>query len=217
MTSLIVSESCTRANKRARGSAFPSLGRSGGLQLEACWDTLLRAWLLDFASVRPMVPRQSELHRVLGLLANDLPKPEWVALVDQNGLIVACVPPEPPVETERISAMTAASGAMGDRVLRELEGGGLGDGMSIDRQGRVAIVTGGARGIGRSIALAYAEAGAKVVVASRKQEGVEAVAGEITAHGGTALAVAAHVGQEEAGARLVDRALGGVGGVGWAV
>src|SRR3990172_2816471 len=124
MTSLIVSESCTRANKRARGSAFPSLGRSGGLQLEACWDTLLRAWLLDFASVRPMVTRQSELHRVLGLLANDLPKPEWVALVDQNGLIVACVPPEPPVETERISAMTAASVAMGDRVLREIEGGG---------------------------------------------------------------------------------------------
>lgn len=77
------------------------------------------------APVSPMVTRQSELHRVLGLLANDLPKPEWVALVDQNGLIVACVPPEPPVEAERISAMTAASVAMGERVLREIEGGGL--------------------------------------------------------------------------------------------
>ena len=85
--------------------------------------------------------------------------------------------------------------------------------MGIDLGGRVAVITGGSRGIGRAIALAYAEAGAKVVVASRKQEGVEAVAGEIKARGGTALAVAAHVGQEDAVAGLVDRTLEAFGGI----
>ncbi len=85
--------------------------------------------------------------------------------------------------------------------------------MTIDLQGRVAIVTGASRGIGRAIALAYAEAGASVVVASRKTEGVEAVAGEISASGGKALAVAAHVGQDEAVAGLVDRALEVFGGI----
>jgi predicted regulator of Ras-like GTPase activity (Roadblock/LC7/MglB family) len=75
--------------------------------------------------VQPMVTRQSELLRVLGHLAEELPQPEWVALVDHNGLIVACVPPEPVVETERISAMTAASVTMGERVLSEIDGGAL--------------------------------------------------------------------------------------------
>src|SRR3990172_2874590 len=74
MTSLIVSESCTRANKRARGSAFPSLGRSGGLQLEACWDTLLRAWLLDFASVRQHLAVVLSKDRLLSIgLGPDVP------------------------------------------------------------------------------------------------------------------------------------------------
>ncbi|OGO16259.1 MAG: hypothetical protein A2Y93_09160 [Chloroflexi bacterium RBG_13_68_17] len=69
------------------------------------------------------VTRQSELLRVLGEMARELPDPEWVALVDSDGLIVACVPAEPPVETDRISAMTAASVTMGNRVLAEIEGG----------------------------------------------------------------------------------------------
>jgi NAD(P)-dependent dehydrogenase (short-subunit alcohol dehydrogenase family) len=86
-------------------------------------------------------------------------------------------------------------------------------GMSIDLQGRVAIVTGASRGIGRAIALAYAEAGVSVVVASRKQEGVDAVAGEIAARGGKALAVATHVGQEDAVASLVERAVEAFGGI----
>ncbi len=89
--------------------------------------------------------------------------------------------------------------------------------MIIDLTGRVAIVTGASRGIGREIALALAGAGAKVVVASRKAEGVEAVAAEIRGQGGTALAVAAHVGQEEAVASLVTRAVEAVGGVDIAV
>jgi predicted regulator of Ras-like GTPase activity (Roadblock/LC7/MglB family) len=72
-----------------------------------------------------MTTRQSELLRVLAHLAQDLPEPEWVALVDQNGLVVACVPEEPVVGADRISAMTAASVLMGERVLSEIDGGGL--------------------------------------------------------------------------------------------
>jgi predicted regulator of Ras-like GTPase activity (Roadblock/LC7/MglB family) len=70
-----------------------------------------------------MVTRQSELLRVLGLLAEELPNPRWVALVDSDGLVVACVPAEPPISPERISAMTAAFVMTGDRVLEEIEGG----------------------------------------------------------------------------------------------
>lgn len=72
-----------------------------------------------------MVTRQSELLRVLGMLAEELPTPHWVALVDNDGLIVASVPQNPGVEVDRISAMTAASVMMGERVLAEIDGGQL--------------------------------------------------------------------------------------------
>jgi NAD(P)-dependent dehydrogenase (short-subunit alcohol dehydrogenase family) len=62
---------------------------------------------------------------------------------------------------------------------------------------KVAIVSGASRGIGEAIALAFADAGAKVVVSSRKLEGVEAVAKKITERGGEALALAAHVGHSD--------------------
>jgi NAD(P)-dependent dehydrogenase (short-subunit alcohol dehydrogenase family) len=89
--------------------------------------------------------------------------------------------------------------------------------MTYDLKDRIAIITGGSRGIGRAIALAFAEAGARVVVASRKQEGVDAVAAEIESRGGTALAITTHMGQEEAVAALVDQTVEAFGGVDIAV
>lgn len=65
-------------------------------------------------------------------------------------------------------------------------------------QGKVAVVSGASRGIGACIAKAYAAAGAKVVLCSRKQDGLDAVAGEIRGEGGEALPIACHIGQAEA-------------------
>ena len=58
--------------------------------------------------------------------------------------------------------------------------------------GKVAVVTGGSRGIGKAIALTLADAGADVVVCSRKLEDLEKVAAEIRAMGRKSLAVAMH-------------------------
>ena len=60
-----------------------------------------------------------------------------------------------------------------------------------DLHGKVAIVTGGGRGIGKSIALGLAECGAKVVVASRTKEELEGVVNDIKERGGEAIAVVA--------------------------
>jgi NAD(P)-dependent dehydrogenase (short-subunit alcohol dehydrogenase family) len=79
--------------------------------------------------------------------------------------------------------------------------------------GKRALVTGASRGIGRAIALAYAGAGARVVLASRKQEGVDAVAREIAAVGGSALAIACHVGRRQDIHHLVDRVVDSWGGL----
>jgi NAD(P)-dependent dehydrogenase (short-subunit alcohol dehydrogenase family) len=78
----------------------------------------------------------------------------------------------------------------------------------MDLTGKVAVVTGGSRGIGRSIVQAFAEAGADVVIASRKLEACEVAAGEVAASTGReALPVAAHVGRWDDCDRLVATVL----------
>ena len=64
-------------------------------------------------------------------------------------------------------------------------------------EGQVALITGASRGIGASIATHFAAAGARVVLVSRKREGLEEVAATIQQAGGQALAVAAHTGKAE--------------------
>jgi len=79
--------------------------------------------------------------------------------------------------------------------------------------GKVALITGASRGIGLAIAAAYAAAGAKVVLSSRKQEGLEAAAAQIKAAGGEALPLSAHTGDNEAIRRLVEQAEQAYGGI----
>jgi len=59
-------------------------------------------------------------------------------------------------------------------------------------EGKTAIITGGSRGLGREMALAFAEHGANIVIASRKLENCETVANEVRALGRRALAIGYH-------------------------
>ncbi len=76
-----------------------------------------------------------------------------------------------------------------------------------DLSGKVAVVTGGAGGIGRALALGLADAGADVVVTSRQIEHLEQVAEEIRAKGRKALAVTVDVVDEKSVSDMVKRVL----------
>jgi len=75
---------------------------------------------------------------------------------------------------------------------------------TLDATGKVVVVTGGSKGLGRAMALGFAEAGADVVVASRKLEPCEQVAAEIRDIGRRALAVSCHVGDWDQCGALID-------------
>jgi NAD(P)-dependent dehydrogenase (short-subunit alcohol dehydrogenase family) len=68
---------------------------------------------------------------------------------------------------------------------------------AITLQGKVAIVTGGGRGIGKSITRRLVEAGARVVIASRKMENLEATAREFASLPGQVVPIACHVGRKD--------------------
>ncbi|MDI3327603.1 MAG: SDR family oxidoreductase [Alicyclobacillaceae bacterium] len=76
-----------------------------------------------------------------------------------------------------------------------------------DLTGRVAIITGGGRGLGREIALGYAEMGADVVLCSRRVENCHQVAEEVRALGRRALPVACDVANPDDVRRVVDETL----------
>ena len=88
--------------------------------------------------------------------------------------------------------------------------------MTIERfslAGKVAVVTGASRGIGRAIALAFAEAGADVAVAARSEDDLETLAKEIDSLGRRALAVRTDVTSREDIENLLDRTVAELGGL----
>jgi NAD(P)-dependent dehydrogenase (short-subunit alcohol dehydrogenase family) len=80
-------------------------------------------------------------------------------------------------------------------------------------QGKIALITGASKGIGESMARLMAAAGARVVVSSRKQEALDALAEDIKKEGGEATGIAAHVGDMSQVHALVEKTVATYGGV----
>jgi NAD(P)-dependent dehydrogenase (short-subunit alcohol dehydrogenase family) len=84
---------------------------------------------------------------------------------------------------------------------------------SFDVTGRVVVVTGGSRGLGRAICRGLAAAGALVVIVSRTAEGCESTVAAVRDGGGTALGIAADVARPEEHARIISAAVDEYGGI----
>lgn len=84
-------------------------------------------------------------------------------------------------------------------------------------RGKNALVTGGSSGIGKQVALAYAQAGAAVALAGRHQDTLQDVAAEIAAEGGQAITVACDVTEAEQVTAMLSRVTEELGGVDIAV
>jgi NAD(P)-dependent dehydrogenase (short-subunit alcohol dehydrogenase family) len=83
----------------------------------------------------------------------------------------------------------------------------------IDMTGKVVLITGGSRGLGRAMALGFAAAGADLAIASRKLAACQATAGEIEALGRQAFAQACHVGHWDQVDALIEAVYGHYGKV----
>ncbi len=79
--------------------------------------------------------------------------------------------------------------------------------------GKVAIVTGSSKGIGKAIAQGLAEHGAKVVISSRKQEAVDEVAKSFQAAGLDAIGIACHIGEADQRQALIEKTIAHYGGI----
>ena len=86
-------------------------------------------------------------------------------------------------------------------------------GSLFDLSGKVAVITGASRGIGRAIAERMAEHGARVVVSSRKLDACETVVAGIRERGGQAMAMACHIGRKEDLAAMVETTTRTWGGI----
>ncbi len=84
---------------------------------------------------------------------------------------------------------------------------------SFNLEGKVAIVTGSSKGIGKSIAQGLAEHGAKVVISSRSQESIDKVVTEFKTVGLEAVGIACHIGKAEQREHLVQRTIDHFGGI----
>ncbi|MEO0041805.1 MAG: hypothetical protein RL329_1253, partial [Bacteroidota bacterium] len=80
-----------------------------------------------------------------------------------------------------------------------------------DLKGKVALITGASKGIGEAMAHVFAQYGAKVVVNSRRQEAVDAVAAEIRAKGGEAIGIAGQVANPEDLKQIFEKTIAAYG------
>jgi dehydrogenase/reductase SDR family member 4 len=85
--------------------------------------------------------------------------------------------------------------------------------VNLSLEGKVALITGGSKGIGRSIALAFAEYGAKVAIVARGREALEVTRHDIEATGHQCLSLSADMSREDEWMRIVDETISAFGRV----